>query len=388
MRKEGEPSQEQSRIEIKQWSHRTRKPAIKSRYFLLLLMGMLICYFLIFFPSPYYAFQPGSAEELKPMVKVNQGYAEESGTLMLTTVSVSSNPLSYVMAFIARLNPNADLVNKDTLFRSGESKQEYFERQDFIMLASQSNAILAAYHQLNIPYHIKNEGVIILQTLEGMPADSVLQVGDRVLKMDGTEINIRQDLLDFVAGKQIGDTVQITFQRGDKEQAGTITLGDLSTFKAEKGNAGTLQPRAGLGVVPADIQSIQAEQSGQQVQIDAGEIGGPSAGLMFSLEIYNQLVQEDITKGYRIAGTGEIDPEGNVGVIGGIQHKIVAADKVGADIFFAPKDYYPSDKSYQPIKNTTDAIRQAKNIGSKMRVISVATMEDALKFLDGLEPRG
>ncbi|HEY0827908.1 MAG TPA: S16 family serine protease, partial [Bacilli bacterium] len=119
----------------------------------------------------------------------------------------------------------------------------------------------------------------------------------------------------------------------------------------------------------------------------AGEIGGPSAGLMFALEIYNQLVDQDITKGYRIAGTGTIDTKGQVGVIGGIKYKVVAADKAGADIFFAPKDFIPEDKMYLPIKNTTEAMNQAKKMNTKMIVVSVDTLEDALRYLEALPPK-
>ena len=77
------------------------------------------------------------------------------------------------------------------------------------------------------------------------------------------------------------------------------------------------------------------------------EIGGPSAGFMFSLEIYNQLTKEDLTKGYEIAGTGTISPDGTVGRIGGIEQKIIAADKAGADIFLAPNENGEKDSNYQ-----------------------------------------
>jgi PDZ domain-containing protein len=106
---------------------------------------------------------------------------------------------------------------------------------------------------------------------------------------------------------------------------------------------------------------------------------------MFSLEMYAQLTGTDVTKGYRIAGTGTITPQGEVGVIGGIQHKIVAADREHADIFFAPKDWKgPKGTS---IPNYTDAANEAKKIGSKMKVVPVATMDDALQYLAGLTPK-
>jgi len=103
--------------------------------------------------------------------------------------------------------------------------------------------------------------------------------------------------------------------------------------------------------------------------------------LMMSLEIYNQLVDEDITKGYKIAGTGTIDPSGKVGRIGGIEQKIVAAHKSGADIFFAPNENGEKNSNYQM------ALKTAEDIKTKMVIVPVDTFEDALKYLDSLEPK-
>ena len=89
----------------------------------------------------------------------------------------------------------------------------------------------------------------------------------------------------------------------------------------------------GIGLV--DDREIISDP---KVKIKTESIGGPSAGLMFSLEIYNQLTKNDLTKGHSIAGTGTIDPDGTVGRIGGIDKKVVAADNEGAEIFFAPDD--------------------------------------------------
>ena len=100
---------------------------------------------------------------------------------------------------------------------------------------------------------------------------------------------------------------------------------------------------------------------------------------MFSLEIYNQLVKEDMTKGYTIAGTGTIDEEGHVGAIGGIDQKIVAASESGADIFFAPNENGAVGSNYEV------ALATAEDIGTSMKVVPVDTMEDALNYLKSLE---
>jgi PDZ domain-containing protein len=222
-----------------------------------------------------------------------------------------------------------------------------------------------------------------------MPAAQVLRAGDYILKADDLAIAERDQLLDYIKGKKAGDKIQITYKRGNVQKSDSIVLGTLPPDPTI--SAG---PRPGLGVVPVDVRSVKADDEKKQVTVKAGDIGGPSAGLMFSLEIYNQLVPEDLTKGYRIAGTGTIDPLGHVGVIGGIQHKIVAADREKADIFFAPKDLVPKQgQKFSPILNTTDAMAQAKKIHTKMKVVSIGSIDDAISYLKSLplqnqEPSG
>jgi Lon-like protease len=115
-----------------------------------------------------------------------------------------------------------------------------------------------------------------------------------------------------------------------------------------------------------------------KVSVKTDEIGGPSAGLMFSLEIFDQLMDEDFTKGYKIAGTGTIDSKGAVGPIGGIDQKIVAADKAGAEIFFAPNEKGTSDSNYKL------AVKTASQIGSKMKIVPVDLIDDAINYLQKL----
>ncbi len=354
------------------------------RFAAFLLAAVAAAYILFYWPMPYYIFQPGSADEVKPMVHVKKGFAEEKGALMLTTVRLThSNFVTYVYALI---HPYAELVSKDKLLRGGESEEEYTERQEIVMVTSQSNAIRAAYKKAGIPYHIKSEGVVVEQVLKEMPAAKVLEAGDRIVKMDHTAIRRVQDLYDFIGNKKVGDRVTVTYVRKDRENSAELVLSALPNDQS--GADRNKKPRAGIGIVPSELQSVQADNPDHQVEIKAGDIGGPSAGLMFALEVYNQLVPEDITKGYRIAGTGEIDPEGRVSVIGGIRHKIVAADRAKADIFFAPKDWYPPEGvKLAPIKNTTDAIDQAKKIGTNMKIVSVGTIDDALNYLAGLPPK-
>ncbi|MCC2685749.1 MAG: hypothetical protein K0R75_2648 [Paenibacillaceae bacterium] len=343
------------------------------------LLGIVIVYLLVFMPLPYFIYKPGTAENVHPMVSVEGEQGKETGVFMLTTVRVlDGNIVNYLYAQVA---PYQQIITKRTVFRAGESEQEYSERQSFVMKDSQSNAIQAAYREAGIAFHNDNEGIIVLQVLANMPASKVLQAGDYIRQVDDLTVTKLDDLLAYIRAKKPGDNVNVTFERNKVTRTKPIVLGVLPPDANDPNGV----ERPGFGVVPAEVHSVKADDPARQVTIKAGDIGGPSAGLMFTLEIYNQLTSGDLTKGYRIAGTGTIDPEGHVGVIGGIQHKIVAADREKADIFFAPKDLIPSKGA--PIRNATDAEEQAKKIHSRMKVVSVGTLEDALNYLQSLPPK-
>lgn len=340
------------------------------------IVGLIVIYLFVLMPIPYYILKPGTAENIRPMVKLGTVDDGESGTLMLTTVGVYNANLSLFLW--AKLR-DQEIQRKQNLRQQGESEQEYDQRQQFVMRTSQANAIQAAYGKLAIPYQIKSNGVIVLRTLENMPAANVFQSGDSIVQLNDQQVMKREELLKGLEGKKEGDSVTITYRRGNDLRTAQLTLAVLPSEdeKAEK--------RIGLGIVTGDALTIEANRPEQQVTVKAGAIGGPSAGLMFSLEIYNQLSPGDITKGYHIAGTGEITADGKVGAIGGIQHKVAAANREKADIFFAPKDYTNANGNW--VTNASDAEIAAKKLNAKIKIVPVSTMQEALDYLASLPPK-
>lgn len=347
-----------------------------------LLAVLVVLYVLFYLPTPYVVYKPGTAEEIKPMIQVEQGDPVEKGTFMLTTVRMNyANTVQYITAL---LNPYQDTYKKSDLLREGETKQEYSERQAYVMQTSQSNAIQAAYTEAGIDYKMVTKSVIVLETTEGLPAEKVLLPGDVLLSIDGNKISNVNTLLKVIKGKKVGDSITLTYLRGKEEKTAAIQTVTSPVKPGEKQEAA----HPVIGVVPAELQTVQTKDGKHEVKIKAGEIGGPSAGFIFSMAILNQLTEGDLTKGYRIAGTGTITPQGTIGVIGGIKHKIIAADKEEADIFFAPKDYIPkSGEKGQPVLNTTEAQERAKKIRTDMLVISVGTIDEAIAYLAKLPPK-
>ncbi|WP_282941746.1 SepM family pheromone-processing serine protease [Paenibacillus sp. RC67] len=359
----------------------TRHMKRASRVVVSVFIAIALVYGVYFMPLPLFIFSAGTAEVIKPMVHVKQNNNyEEQGTFMLTTVRVSdATVFSYLLSFI---RPYEELHLKTELLQKNESEEEYSQRQEVNMLSSQSSAIQAAYHNLGIPYKITTDGVLIVQVFKDFPAHEVLQSGDYIVKVDDAPIHAKEELQSILKSKKEGDSVSITYKRKKVTKTESI---QLALLPPDEGSSQENR-RVGLGVVPANVQSVKADDETKQVTIRAGDIGGPSAGLMFTMEIINKLTPEDITKGYRVAGTGTIDEKGTVGVIGGIQHKIIAADKAGAEIFFAPKDYVTPDGK-QRVNNYTDAVKRAEDIHTSMKIVPVGTLEDALQYMNTLPPK-
>jgi Lon-like protease len=324
-----------------------------------------------FYYLPYYVTKPGSAKDLDPMIEVENGY-EDAGNLMLTTVRMGkANIYTYL---IASLRKYEHIYPVEEIRSSEETDEEYNVRQLHLMESSKLNAIEVAFQHAGKPYSFQYNGVYILNVYPGMPADEALKPGDMITAVDGNEFDSSQEFIDYINKKGIGDVVEITFTREGRVQTKDIALAE---FSASEG-------KIGLGIGLVDDKEIITTP---KVTMNTEKIGGPSAGLMFSLQLYNELVERDITHGLKIAGTGTISSNGTVGRIGGIEQKVVAADKAGAEIFLAPMDIIPDrlTKSNPDLKpNYEEALRTAEEIGTDMKIVPVKTFEDAINYLDSL----
>jgi Lon-like protease len=316
----------------------------------------------IFYTLPYYVSKPGMAKELEPIIKVDNGYSEK-GNFMLTTVRMGrANIYSYLEAKIRKYE---EIYPIDEIKYKKETDEEYTVRQLYLMSDSKMNAIDVAYHKAGKPVHYKYKGIYVLNVLPDMPAYGELQAGDRIFKVDERKFSSSEDFITYVSKKRAGDQIDLTYSRNKKIKSVKLKV---QPFKEDP-------KRVGVGISLVDDKEIIVKP---HVLVKTDEIGGPSAGFMFSLEIYNQLTKEDLTKGYQIAGTGTISPDGTIGPIGGIEQKIIAADKAGAEIFFAPNEKGAKHSNY------LDAVKAARDIGTKMKIIPVDSFDEAIKYLDKL----
>jgi PDZ domain-containing protein len=323
-----------------------------------LILAALV-YVLVYMPTPYLIYGPGGANEIKPMVTVQEGDRSERGTFMMTTVS--ARYANVIMLGISKLDANSEIQRKEDRLH-GRSEDEYAAEQVWYMGDSQSSAMEAAYTRADIPYRIVPDYVYVFKVPS---SNSVFHPGDEILELNGVKVTDNRSIRSVLEDEKAGTIAKVKLKRDGKlltVQAPLMTITDSETGK----------PRPGFGVSIATVQKVEPKDERKTIHFTSTDVGGPSAGLMFTMEIYNQLTPGDLSKGYRVAGTGTIDKSGKVGAIGGAKYKIVAADRQDADLFFVPADNYKEAKA------------KAEQIGTKMKLVPVRKLDDALTYMEQL----
>lgn len=337
----------------------------KKLWFFVLVMALVV--FVSSYRLDAYISRPGDAYELSPLVEVDGRDEDDAGTLSLMTVTMfNATPALYIMA---QFQEGYKVLDPEQVRSPHESDEEYNVRQLKLMSDSQVNALQVAFEEAGKPYEVSSNGVFILNVLEDGAAAGLLSPGDRLMEIDGQAYDSMEEFLDYLSTKEVGDEVELVIERDERTINQTVTLAPLPTEPE----------RAGIGISFVEDKEIETTPD---VSIDSDTIGGPSAGLMFTLEILNQLLDEDITKGYDIAGTGTMESDGTVGRIGGIDQKVMAAGRAGIDIFFAPDDETDSELP----SNFDQALETAEEIGTGMDIVPVTDIDAALDYLAELSP--
>jgi len=333
------------------------------RNLLIFAIAIVIAVFLSVYKLPYYIHKPGSADPLDPIVHVDGGY-ESSGEMHLMTVRSSvATPIQYIFA---QFLPYHDIIPIEDVRPEGVTEEEYRLLQLQMMEDSQLSSKVVAYTAAGAEVEFSYNGVYAVAVVEGMPAEGHIEVGDQIVAIDNQEVNQSSEMIDIVEKKEVGEDVHILLNR-DGEEVETVIQVDI--LDEESG-------RVGVGVQLVEDQDVTVHPD---VEFSSGNIGGPSAGLMFALEMYDQLTEEDLTRGYSIAGTGKVNVDGKILPIGGIDKKVVAADREGCEIFFAPNEEGSPTSNYALAKET------AEDIQTDMKIIPVDSFEEALEYLQDLD---
>ncbi|MEG0254928.1 MAG: SepM family pheromone-processing serine protease [Vagococcus sp.] len=333
------------------------------------IIGIIVLMLLVtIVPIPYFIEMPGSSENLRDYVSVDGKRDKYDGSFMLTTVSVQQATVATLIK--GYINPTNDLISKKEMMGT-DSNEEYDEMQRYNMETSQNIATQVALDFAKEPYKVDYKGVYVMSVDEKSNFSHRLKVGDTITQIDDKKIETSKDLISYIKNKRVDEEVTITYESNGKIKK---VSGDLISLPETK--------KAGMGISLVDHTEIETEQD---VKFNTEEIGGPSAGLMFTLELYSLITKTDIRNGKDIAGTGTISTDGVVGRIGGIDKKVIAADQEGAELFFAPDDLIEKeDKKLNPKIKTN--YQEAKDAVEKnnlsIKVIPVKTVKDALDYLE------
>lgn len=329
-----------------------------------------VMWLLLYAPTPYVVYEPGIAVPVEPMISLQSGQPSGGGELLLTAVKLTDPNMWSVLK--ASVDGDKDVYSKDQVFGS-YTKQQYSERLTVIMEGSQNDAVEAAYRYLAIPYEVKTEAIVVSDvfTIAGKPAGR-LRAGDRLIGFHEGQpfkdvATAAEIVLNALRKQPEEGTVMVTAERGGKSfevELKASLLNNLSSEETEKQFAELLGVRGFT-----ELRSVKASNSEHELLISAGEIGGPSAGLVFALGAVDLLTEGDLTGGALIAATGTITPNGKIGAIGGIKQKVVSTDKNGAELFLVPKG------------NEKDAKAKAKRMGTSMKIVGVETLKEAMNAI-------
>lgn len=301
---------------------------------------------------PYYSLGPGPAKDVAQLVRVDgERTYPSSGVFFLTTVSVSSRPVTLFEAVVSWVDPAVSLLPREQLVPPGVTDQQQDQFNAMDMEESKYSAVIAALKAVGIEAPAV-PGVHVIAVAAGFPASGKLRPGDVVLSANGVAVRNALALGTQLTSRPIGTEHTLRVVRGTEE----ITV-RLRTAPSP-GKDEPKSPVIGAKLGPAFRLPLD-------VIVDSQNIGGPSAGLAFALSIADALTKEDLTRGHRVAVTGTIDINGNVGLVGGVEFKVRAAEREGADIFLVPKD----------------EVAQASSVAGDVEVIGVSTLEEAIAAL-------
>lgn len=285
-------------------------------------------------PLPLLQLAPLPAEPVTSVVEVATTQDEVSGELLYTVVAVA--PVTAVGGVDAWIDPYRELELQQHVVPPDIDRGRFLEVQQRVFSESLHVAAAVGQRLAGREVAVSGNGARVVAIVPGAPAEDELETGDVIVAIDGEPVELASELVNALSRREAGDEVTLTVERGGQRLDVTVTLELLARTE-----------RAGLGVL---VQTVD-ERISVPVEVDVSTdvaIGGPSAGLMMALTVYDLLDPADLTDGRRIAGTGTVDLSGNVGPIGGIVEKVRGAQLSDADVFLAPASQAEEAESAAP----------------------------------------
>jgi Lon-like protease len=312
----------------------------------LALIGLVFA--LNFYKLPVVALSPGPMEDVLARLKVEGSRVYDSeGKLYLTSVGIDDN-VRFYEALLDMANRDVELLPREELYPVEQDSTEIDKENAALMDRSKETATVVALREVG--YEIEPSGAQVTQVVSGAPADGRLRAGDEILEADGRAVDSTDEVRKAITSHKPGERVAFRVKRDKDERKVSVEVQEVDG-----------QPRVGILLrdlfpdLPVKV-TIETENN----------IGGPSAGLMFTLSIIDKLTREDLTGGRRIAGTGEVALDGSVLPVGGVGEKLIAVRRQGVTTFLIPAENCASVRGQVPVG---------------LRLVKVAKVDDALRFL-------
>ena len=303
-------------------------------------------------PLPYVETQPGTPTEIAPLIEIDGVEVTElHGSASLLTIRQRDQAV--LPALLVLLDGDRSLNHIQEVFPPDIDRDDYHaaQRERFRQQFEVAAAVGAQAAGIEVEI---STAVVVMNVLRDSPADGVLRPGDVISAVDGDPLDDANQLQAITQSGSVGDELTLTVVRDGEEQEITATLGEI---------AGEDGPRLGIAI---DDGVERLELPFDVALRDGTRIGGPSAGLMVALTVYDLLSEEDLLDGRVVVGTGTMGSNGTVGGVGGIPEKMVAAEAYGADLVLVPE-------------SQLDAARGAAPEG--LTIVGVATLDEAIEVL-------
>ena len=319
------------------------------------LISMILIFIILNFPINYYIFVGGGVSEMSSRISVDNKYESKGSFNLSYVVQLDATVLSYLLSYVI---PTWERESVDSYkYVKTESAKDVDFRSDIDLKAANNTATYWAYTLADKKIEELSSKLYVI-SVDNDNFKSNLKIRDEIISVDGTTYSSVNEMREYLNTKNASDKIKIKVLRDGNEEEIESELTDVD---------GKLL----LGII---IQELKEYETDPKIQINfLSSESGPSAGLITTLEIYNQLTKKDLTKGRKIAGTGTIESDGSIGEIGGIRFKLLGAYKDKVDYFLCPKDNYKEAKNY------------IKKNNMKIKLIKVNTIEDAIKKLEELD---
>lgn len=328
------------------------KNFIKENY-LVLLFGIVFMA-TILYPLPYYIYTGGGTINVKDKIHIEN--KETKGDFNLCYVEqINANIPTFLLS---KLLSNWDSVSKEEVsLNDKEDVKDIYKRDKIYLEEANQNAIFVAYKKAGKSVNILDKHLYIIYLEED--SDTDLKIGDDILEIDGSKIDSLADISKILDSYEVGSKLNIKVKRNGKEMMKYAIVHEKDGRKL-------------IGIALTSIYDYEVDP--KITFTFSNSESGPSGGFMVTLAIYNQLIDNDISNDLKIAGTGTIDIEGNVGSIGGVKYKLKGAVDSKSDIFLVPAG-----------ENYEEAIKYQKKYHYDIKIIGISTFEEAIEKLESMK---